>query len=219
MEGRRNILIIDADEGVSAPLCDYFGRQGVFCRVAKTLGEGKALLGSFSFDAVIAELDLADGRSTALLKESGMPPVIILSENAKDEEIIEALSLGAADYILKPCSPPVTAARLAARVPLRERRITCRRLTLDVLLRTASFDGRLIKLTSSEFNILCFLMAHPGQFFTADEIYERVWKMPSMQTSVVRFHISNLKKTILSVTGKNLILSGFGMGYAFAPED
>lgn len=210
----RKILIIDADENAALPLCKHFGLLGFDCRAAKTLAEGKAFLAEGGFDAVISELFLPDGKATDLIGET--PPLFILSSADGDDEIVEALSLGVSDYILKPCSPRVMEARLAARLPVKVQAVEHCGLTLDKRLRTASYLGKSLKLTSSEFNILFFLMTHPGKFFTADEIYEKVWNAASLQTSVVRFHISNLKKTLFSVTGKNLILSEFGVGYAFA---
>lgn len=213
----RKILLIDADEGVTQPLCKYFSLLGFDCRATKTLAEGRAVLSGGAVLAVISELCLPDGKATELIGSG--PPVVILSSVCKDEEIIEAFSLGAVDYILKPCSPPVLEARLTSKQLLRIRTLSHCGLSLDKGLRIASYLGRPLKLTSSEFNILFFLMTHPGKFFTADEIYERVWNAASLQTSVVRFHISNLKKAVLAATGKNLILTEFGVGYAFVAED
>ncbi len=215
-EFQRKLLIVDA-ESAARPFCEYFREIGYSVSAAETVTEARRLLLREKFDAVVSELRLPDGEAGDLF--GGPAPVVVFTAEASDEAVTRAFSLGASDYVFKPCSPRVMAARLERRLLLRERTLTGHGITLSAAMRTALYNGEPIKLTSSEFNILCFLMAHPGQFFTADEIYERVWKMPSMQTSVVRFHISNLKKTILSVTGKNLILSGFGMGYAFAPED
>lgn len=213
---QRKILIVDA-ESAARPFCEYFSRIGYSAFAAETLAEARRLLLREKFDAVVSELHLPDGEAVELFGESSAP-VVVFSEDASDEAVIRAFSLGASDYVFKPCSPRVMAARIERRLCLRERALSGHGITLSIAMRTALYEGKPIKLTSSEFNILCFLMAHAGQFFTADEIYERVWKMPSMQTGVVRFHISNLKRTLLAATGKNLILSGFGVGYAFASE-
>lgn len=214
----RKILIIDADETAAAPLCGYFGQGGCVCRVATTFESGRAFLGGEKFDAAICELALPDGSAAQLLETPGLPPVIVYSADGGDDDIVDVLSRGAADYVAKPCSPRVMAARIERRLP-RGNTVVCHGLTLDAGMRSVSYRGSPVKLTSSEFNILRFLMSNPGRFFTADEIYEHVWNASSMQTSVVRFHISNLKKALLAVTGKNLILSEFGAGYAFAAEN
>ena len=140
----------------------------------------------------------------------------------KFDAVICELSLpdGEAGDLFGECPAPVIvySAETSDEAVVRDRAFTGHGITLNITMRTALYGGKPIKLTSSEFNILCFLMAYPGKFFSADEIYERVWKSPSMQTSVVRFHISNLKRTLLAVTGENLILTEFGTGYAFAAE-
>ncbi len=215
-EFQRKILMIGA-ESVARPFAEYFRQIGYSPRTAETLAEARQFLAREKFDAVICELSLPDGEAGDLFGECPAP-VIVLSEETSDEAVIRAFSLGASDYVFRPCSPRVMAARLERRLSLRDRAFTGHGITLNITMRTALYGGKPIKLTSSEFNILCFLMAYPGKFFSADEIYERVWKSPSMQTSVVRFHISNLKRTLLSVTGENLILTEFGTGYAFAAE-
>lgn len=211
----RKILIIDPDaEG----LCDFLSRCGSICRAVKTFKEGRAALSEESFDLVICELSLADGNA-AELSGAVMPPVVIYSAENSDDSVVDALSRGAVDYIFKPCSPRVLAARIGHKLPPRTQTIRSHGLALDMGMRVATYCGQPVKLTSSEFHILCFLMTHPGKFFSADTIYEKVWNASSMQTSVVRFHISNLKKTLLSVTGQNLILTEFGAGYAFVPDN
>ncbi len=213
---QRSILMIDA-ESAARPFCEYFRQIGYFACVAETLEKARQLMSHEKFDAVICEVRLPDGDADDLFGESAAP-VIIFSAEQSDEAVIRAFSRGAFDYIFKPCSPRVMAARMERKIGLRDRSVSAHGITLNVTMRTAMYEGRPIKLTSSEFNVLCFLMAHPGEFFSADAIYERVWKSPSTQTSVVRFHISNLKRTLLAVTGQNLILSEFGTGYAFAAE-
>ena len=217
----RKILIIEDDASIYVPICDHFRISGCYCTVARTIAEGQAKLSELQFDAIVLDILLPDGYGTELFSSGRpLPPVIILSSLNEDEDILEGLSLGAADYVIKPCSPRVLEARLSLRLlPKNKAVITSHGLTLNLNMRTVSYLGKLVKLTSSEFNILYFLMTHPGKFFTADAIYENVWKASSMQTSVVRFHITNLRKTILSTTGKNLILTEFGMGYAFAKEE
>lgn len=214
----RKILLVDPDESATAPLGEYFVWLGYAARAVKTLREARERLAAEKFDAAICELLLPDGRGVELLDEYTLP-ILIYSAARRDEDVIGALSRGAADYVFKPCSPRVMAARLECRLPRKNKIFSYHGIELDMSMRSVSYLGRPVKLTSSEFNILRFLMANPGKFFPADVIYEKVWNASSMQTSVVRFHISNLKKTLLAVTGKNLILSEFGAGYAFAAED
>ena len=77
-----------------------------------------------------------------------------------------------------------------------------------------------IHLTSSEFNILHFLMTHPNQFFLANEIYEQVWKSKSLNTTTIKRHLSTLRRKMIEVEPKKtFILTQFGNGYAFISEE
>lgn len=214
----RKILILDPDANALPPLKEYLERQGFECRTGTSVRDGLTLLADESFDAVISELRFDDGRVTDLLTD-GYPPVMVFSASRDEDEIVGALSLGCSDYVFKPCSPRVMAARLGARFSVKANAFEYYGLLLDLSLRQVTYRGEPVKLTSCEFDILGFLMAHPGEFFSGDEIYKNVWHTASMQTSVVRFHLANLKRAILAATGKNLIIQKFGAGYAFASED
>lgn len=216
----RKILIIDGDDSITSLIGTHFKMLGCHCTVAKTLADGRAQLAIKQFDAVILETLLPDARGTELFSDKSLPPVIILSCLGNDEDILHAFALGATDYVIKPCSPRVLAARLGPRlIPKNDAIITYHGISINLNMRTVAYRDKPIKLTSSEFNILHFLITHPGTFFTADAIYKNVWNASSMQSSVVRFHITNLRKALLNATEKNLILTEFGTGYAFAKEE
>ena len=214
----RKILILDPDAKSLPPLKEYLERQGFECRSGSSVQDGLALLAEDNFDAVISELRFLDGMVTDLLTDD-CPPIMVFSASRDDDEIVGALSLGCSDYVFKPCSPRVMAARLEARFCLKANFLEQFGLKLDLSLRQTTYRGEPVKLTSSEFDILSFLMAHAGEFFSGDDIYKNVWHTASLQTSVVRFHLANLRRAILNATGKNLIIQKFGAGYAFASED
>lgn len=214
----RKILILDPDKKASAEMKEYFELLGFKCRTAVNVQGGLIFIAEEKFDVVISELEFSDGRATDLLTDD-CPPLVVLTAANDENAIVGALSLGAADYILKPCSPRVMAARLQARFSLRPNAYEHFGLLLETSLRQVTYRGTPVKLTSSEFNILSFLMAHPGEFFNTDEIYENVWHAQSMQSSVVRVHLANLKRALFAATGKNLLVQKFGTGYAFASED
>lgn len=218
---QRKILIVEDDRSVWAPLKEYFSSCGVICQVAETLSDGLRLSASEEFDAVILDLLLPDGSGFEFLERGEtLPPVIIYSKLGGEEEMLQAFDLGAADYVVKPCSPRLMEARVALRLLPRKKSVaSCGKLSMNLNTRTVEYDGKPIKLTSSEFRILYFLISHPNRYYSADALYKNVWNALSMQTSVVRFHITNLRKTLLSATGKRIILTEFGMGYALSSEE
>ena len=134
--------------------------------------------------------------------------------------MMEGFSQGALDYVVKPCSPELLEMRLSLRLlPAQRATVTVNGLTVNSRQRTCVFRGKSIPLTSSEFNILLFLMTHAGQYFLPNEIYENVWKMKSLHTTTVKRHISTLRLKLADACGDvKMIHTEFGKGYCFAGE-
>lgn len=164
------------------------------------------------------DLILPDGNGKKLISYLGQTPVVILSDLDTDENLIDGLTSGAADYIVKPASVPLIETRMALRLlPASKAELSSGGLTLNANSRTAIYENTKLELTSSEFNILMFLMQNAGDFYTANEIYERVWRMPHMNTETIKKHLSNLRKKMLAVSDDcaALLATKFGNGYAF----
>ena len=164
---------------------------------------------------MLLDVILPDGSGLKLLERAGDTPVIILSDLGSDGNVLEGFSAGAADYV-------VIEARMSLRLlPRANAQISSYGLVLDLAKRTAVYNKRQLDLTSSEFNILMFLMQNAGKFFTAAEIYEQVWKMPYLNTTTIKAHLSNLRKKMLAASKScaELILTEFGKGYAFTGDN
>ena len=91
-------------------------------------------------------------------------------------------------------------------------------LTVNASKRTVFYRQKPVQLTSSEFNILWFLIRNRGEFFHADKIYERVWQAPSLNTTTIRRHLSTLRQKLKEISNENLVVTEFGKGYAFVAE-
>lgn len=217
----RNILFVDDNESLCRAQAEYFRKRGNTAEEAATLASAKRLLSEQNFDAVILDLLLPDGEGLELFESvKKLPPVIIQTTLGNEYDVLDGFSAGAVDYVVKPCSPQLLEARLALRLlPKPEAVIRIHGLTVDVNERTVVYNGKPIPLTGSEFNILHLFLTSAGTFFTASEIYEKVWELPSLKSTSVKYHISNLRQKLLAATGKHLILTEFGKGYAFLPEE
>lgn len=219
----KNILIVEDGDKLRNSLTEYFSERNKVT-ACKNLKEAVAAAGENEYDIVLLDLILPDGNGKELMNYLGQtpPPVIILSDLGTDENVIDGFSAGATDYIVKPASMPLIEARMALRLlPMNKAAISLGGLMLNVNSRTAVYGGRTLDLTSSEFNILMFLMQHQGVFFTANEIYEQVWKMPHLNTSTIKMHLSNLRKKMFAVSDDcaALLVNKFGNGYAFIGGD
>ncbi len=217
----RNLLIVDDDSELTSVLKAYFISTGNSVTVAEDIEHAVKHLKNDIFDVIILDIMLPDGESTSLLaKKRNLPPVIILSVLADESNMMECFSLGAQDYVVKPCSPELLEMRIALRLLPRSMRILeIHGLCIDSRERTLFFNGNAISLTGSEFNILWFLMSNAGRFFTSNEIFENIWGENSLEQTSIKFHISNLRRKLITHTGKQLILTKFGQGYTFTTEE
>jgi len=213
----KNILIVEDNDELRNKLYIYFSARNNVT-AARDLAQAVYAVEHNRFDIIILDVVLPDGSGLKLFGHISGTPVIILSDLGSDDHLLYGFAAGAADYVVKPASPEIIEARMALRMlPAGEAVICLHGLELDVNKRTVLYCSKPLDLTSSEFNILTFLMQNAGVFFTANEIYERVWKMPHLNTSTIKTHLSNLRKKMLSVSRScaNLIVTDFGKGYAF----
>ncbi len=213
----KRILIVEDDAALRNSLCDHFSvRNSV--TAAGGLSQAVEAVHDCKFDIIILDVILPDGSGLKLFDYIENTPVIILSDLGSDGCLLDGFAAGAADYIVKPASPEIIEARMSLRMlPDTEAEICLHGLNLNINRRTAVYSGTPLDLTSSEFNILMFLMQNAGAFFTANDIYEKVWKMPHLNTSTIKVHLSNLRKKMFGISKDcaDLIITNFGKGYAF----
>lgn len=213
----KKILLVEDDDGIREKTATYFSAVNEVVACA-TLAEAEEQAEKQKFDIVLLDVVLPDGSGLSLMDKLADTPVIICSDLGEDGSILDGFFSGASDYVVKPASLPVLEARMAMRLlGADEANLSMHGLKLSLTRRTASYGRKPLELTSSEFNILAFLMKNSGKFFTAGEIYENVWKMPYLNTTTIKAHLSNLRKKMLSAGADcaNLIITEFGRGYAF----
>ncbi len=213
----KSILIVEDNDELRNGLCRYFSAMNSVT-AAETLAQAVLALKNGKFDIILLDVILPDGSGLKLFEHIVYTPVIILSDLGSDSNLLDGFSAGAADYVVKPASPEIIEARMSLRMlPDSEAKISLHGLEIDLNKRTATYKKKALELTSSEFNVLAFLMQNAGEFFTASDIYEKVWKMPHLNSSTIKAHLSNLRKKMLNVSKDcaDLILTNFGKGYAF----
>ncbi len=213
----KNILIVEDGDKLRNSLTEYFSAMNKVT-ACPTLKSAISACTENEYDITLLDLILPDGNGIELLRYLRRTPVIILSDLGTDENVIDGLSAGAADYIVKPCSPQVIEAKMSLRLlPNGKANLSSGGLTLNVQSRTAVYKNTVLDFTSSEFNILTFLMQNAGVYFNSNEIYEQVWKMPHLNTETIKKHLSNLRKKLLAVSDEcaALLTTKFGKGYAF----
>jgi DNA-binding response OmpR family regulator len=152
-------------------------------------------------------------------------PILMLTAKDRMEDKIRGLDSGADDYLVKPFGTEELLARLRAlsrRSPqYRSRRLEVGDLVLDYGSRTiASGTGPGVSLTAKEFQLLEYLMRHPGQTLSGERIRDQLWAIDSESMSnVVAAQMRLLRKKISAITSKNIIETLYGTGYRFNADN
>lgn len=163
------------------------------------------------------------------LREQLDIPILIVSARRDDIDKIRSLGFGADDYIEKPFSPAVLAARVKSQLARYERLkgtakentgiITIGDITLNSSTRIVTVRGENKLLPNKEFQLLEFLMINADIVFSRETIYNRIWGMESFgNTSTVPVHINRIRDAIeKDPVDPQHILTIWGVGYKFRP--
>ncbi|MFG2583269.1 response regulator transcription factor [Streptomyces malaysiensis] len=234
------VLVVDDDPTVAEVVAGYLGRAGF---AVDRAGDGPGALASAAArrpDLVVLDLMLPgmDGLEVCrALRDKGPVPVIMLTARGDEEDRILGLEIGADDYVTKPFSPRELVLRVES--VLRRGRtgprapgssgpgqgpgeVTHRAgIALDPLARRATRDGRELALTVREFDLLAFLLRHPGVAFTREELMREVWGWDFGDLSTVTVHVRRLRGKVEDDPGAPLLIQTvWGIGYRFdAPPD
>lgn len=227
----QRILVVEDDPDINALLMKIMRQQGFDVVQAFSGTEGLLRVESAPFDLVLLDMMLPgmDGAAfigrlrTALASDT---PVIVVSAKVGLTDKVDALALGADDYVTKPFEPEEVAARVqavlrrssgAAHAPTREGgEVYSRRgLTVDATARRVALDGEEIELTASEFDILLVLIKAPDKVFSREHLYELVWKSGYYgEDNAINVHVSNIRKKLSSVRpGEEFIKTVWGIGF------
>jgi len=159
------------------------------------------------------------------LHESRPTRVILLTAKGESSDRIAGLQRGADDYVVKPFSPAELVARVDAVLrraepePEREQPIVFDRLEIDPGARTVSVRGDQVQLTVREFDLLLFLVRHPGQAFSRDQLMDAIWNYTFYtDTSTVTVHMRRLRAKVEEDPSEpRWLQTVWGVGYRFQP--
>ncbi len=219
----KNILIIDDDVPIGDMLAEALTREGY--RVSRAYSGTEALL---ALPKVRPDLVLLDLMLPGLSGEEVLPrlrgvPVIVVSAKIDVQDKIDLLLGGAADYVTKPFDLGELLARIAVR--LREApapdapHFSAAGLELDANTRTATAEGGSVRLTRTECAILKLLMTNPDQVLTKSVLLDRIsLDTPDCTESSLKMHVSNLRKKLRQITGRDCVEAVWGIGFRLRGE-
>lgn len=163
-----------------------------------------------------------------LIRDNIDCPIIFLSAKESEQDKIKGLAIGGDDYITKPFSLNELVSRVKAHLRREKRKmqkediyiLNFYNLVIDLKGLNVKVRGHDISLTKKEFEIVELLALNPGQVFSKDQIYEKIWGYDGLgDTSTVTEHIKNIRAKINAFDEENkYIETVWGLGYKWRPK-
>ncbi|NTW02389.1 MAG: response regulator transcription factor [Oscillochloris sp.] len=225
------LLLADNEPQIGRMLKSVLGTEGYVVQVAPDGQTALDLAAKWRPDLILIELHLplVNGQEVCRrIRDWSQVPIIVLTECDGEDEKVALLDLGANDYVTKPFSMRELLARI--RVALRHGAqlhndggavVTFGSLQIDRAHRLVTFDGRELRLTPTEYNLLVLLSGHAGKVLTHRMILRTIWGPHSENDlNTLRVFVTQLRRKIeLNPANPTLILTEPGVGYRFRPPD
>jgi DNA-binding response OmpR family regulator len=219
------ILVVDDEPVVTEVVERYLAREGYTVR---TEADGEAALRAYSemrphlviLDLMLPKLGGID--VCRQIREGSQTPVIMLTARGDEMDRIAGFDVGADDYLAKPFSPRELVVRVRAVLRrtldaslLQSDRLVRGDIPIDPRGRAVEVAGVPVELTVREFDLLWFLVNHPGEVFTREQLLTKVWKYEWFgDASTVTVHIRRLRTKIEREPEKpRHVQTVWGVGY------
>ncbi len=225
---KAEILIIDDEQQMRRLLEFTLDTNGYLPKSAITAKEGLIMAANHPPDLILLDLGLPDESGHSVLKKLRKwytNPVIILSVQKSEEDIINALDNGANDYLSKPFRVGELLARI--RTALRqsisedgEVIILSKDLEIDLTNRSVKKNDQLVKLTSTEFNLLSLFAKNTGKVLTHQFLLRTIWGPGYIdQSQYLRVFIAQIRKKIeVDPNRPEILVTESGVGYRMTNE-
>ncbi len=220
MEKPYTILIVDDEMRMRRVIADYLKIKNYRTVEAADGEEALAVFRAESPDLVLLDVMMPRKNGWEVCKEirkTHQTPIIMLTARSEEEDELQGFALGADEYIAKPFSLKILAARIEAvqrRHSGAEKAAVTAGLKVDKLAREVAVDGVSVPLTFTEFELLDFLMTNRGLALSRDRILNSVWKYDyDGDARTVDTHIKKLRSK-LGEAGE-CIKTVRGIGYKF----
>lgn len=217
------VLVVDDDPTLRRTLAIGLRAEGHDVLLA---ADGRSALQAATEDQpdlMVLDLGLPDLSGVEVLRRLrgwSRLPVVVLSARDGSPDKVEALDLGADDYVTKPFGTDELLARIRAaarRAGSDQPVVEAGALTIDVRARQVTRDGTVVRLTPTEWGLLEVLVRHPGRLVSQQDLLHEVWG-PSYgrETNYLRVYVAGLRKKLEEdpATPRHLVTEP-GMGYRF----
>jgi len=226
-EPAMRILVVEDDKKVASFLEKGLREDGYSVDVAHDGSDGSLKAHVNEYDLLILDVMLPGKTGfdilTGLRREQSSVPVLLLTARDAPEDIVRGLDAGADDYLTKPFSFEVLLARVRALVrrggAQRLERLKYHDVEMDRIQHTAHREGRDLRLTAKEFQLLEYFLLHPEEVVRRTHLLEKVWDLHfDPMSNVVDVHVAKLRRKLTANEGAPLIHTVRGVGYILTTE-
>jgi two-component system, OmpR family, KDP operon response regulator KdpE len=227
MTNKTRVLVVDDEPAIARFLKPALEANGYEMQTTGTVAEATKRIAAEAPDVIVLDLGLPDGDGKDVIRQVRQwsdVPIVVLSARDREAEKIEALDLGADDFVNKPFGVGELMARM--RTALRHRMLRhaetpvlkVGNLEIDNVRHHVSRSGQEVKLTPKEFELLSFLARHPGKVLTHRQILTAVWGPAHTEdTQYLRVYIGHLRQKIEETPDDpRVIVTESGIGYRIA---
>ncbi len=219
------VLLVDDDRALRKLLRAYLEEESIAVVEAGSGEEALDVVARAAPALVLLDVRLPgmDGFDVLRRLESADRPVPVILVTSLEDELDQLVGyrLGAVDYVVKPVSPKVLAAKVRAFVAHVEgrgkepRRVACGPVTLELDAHRALVGGAEVALTPREFALLATLADHPGWVYPRDHLLSTVWGIDAalVDTRLVDQHVANLRRKLAGAGAADVVQTVRGVGY------
>jgi two-component system KDP operon response regulator KdpE len=223
------LLVVDDEPQIRRLLRTSLGAQGYRALEASTGRGALDLLAREAIEVVLLDIGLPDVDGLEVIRRlrasGGKVPVIVLSSRGDERGKVEALELGADDYVTKPFGMGELVARIRTAMRHRvqaqgaEPLFQSGDLTVDLTRRLVTSRGEEVRLSNKEWDILRLLVLHAGQVLTHRAIMREVWG-PAVDVQYLRIYVRQLRQKLEQAPEQpRHILTETGVGYRLRAEE
>lgn len=223
----KHILLLEDDTALGQGIRFALENDGIQVELCAALSQAQSLLSGTDFDLLILDVNLPDGSGLDLLRDvrsrHSTVPVILLTANDLETDIVVGLESGADDYITKPFSLAVLRARVNAQLrrgsPARASAVESEGFSFDFEWMEFRKNGRLIELSKTEQRLLRILVENRGRVLSRETLLERVWPNGSefVEENALSVTVKRLRSKLEDTPSKPRFLKTvYGIGYTWA---
>ena len=222
----KHILLLEDDAALGQGIRFALENDGVQVELCTALSQAQSILPGKDFDLLILDVNLPDGSGLDLLRDvrrrSGVP-VILLTANDLETDIVVGLESGADDYITKPFSLAVLRARVNAQLrrgtPVQTAAVEVEGFSFDFTWMEFRKNGQLIELSKTEQRLLRILSENRGRVLSRETLLERVWPGGAeyVEENALSVTVKRLRDKLEDTPSKPRFLKTvYGVGYTWA---